>query len=211
MELKMATKKHRRTTERKVKEKKKRMRKSFLFLIVVSVVVFLIIFFVVLFEYIFPPKKDDVAKKREKLEVILYFSDANERFLVPEKRYIPKEEDAEAQARELVRALLEGSKGKLVNTFPARVTVDSVRIDGDRQIAYVSFDSNLLQLHPGGSASEMATIYSLTNTLTRNISGIKMVKLLVAGKEVESIKGHINTRQPFSMNKDLLAPGAKDG
>ena len=205
----MATKKKRRTDEIRVKKKKKRMRKSFLLLIVTTVVACLIIFFVIIFEYVFPPAKES-AVKREKREVVLYFSDANERFLVPEKRYIPKEETDESQARELVRALLDGSKTKLVNTFPENVGLDSVKID-DKRTAYVSFDKNLIKQHPGGSASEMATIYSLTNTLIRNIGSIKRVKLLIEGKEVESIKGHVDTRQPFTMNKDMLAPGAKEG
>jgi len=90
------------------------------------------------------------------------------------------------------------------------VTLDNVRID-DKQTAYVSFDKNLIKQHPGGSTSEMATIYSLTNTLIRNMNSIKRVKLLIDGKEVESIKGHVDTRQPFTMNKDMLAPGAKEG
>ena len=58
------------------------------------------------------------SAKREKWLVTLYFSDANERFLAPEKRQIPKEKDTAGQARELVKALLDGSKTKLVNTFP---------------------------------------------------------------------------------------------
>ncbi|MGZ6248942.1 MAG: GerMN domain-containing protein [Syntrophales bacterium] len=205
----MPTKKKRRTDEIKVKRKKKRMKKSILFLIITTIVACLILFFVIIFEYVFPPMKDNVAK-REKQEVVLYFSDANERFLVPEKRYIPKEENEQARAKELVKALLEGSKTKLVRTFPEGVGLDNVRID-DKQTAYVSFDKNLIKQHPGGSTSEMATIYSLTNTLIRNINSIKRVQLLIDGKEVESIKGHIDTRQPFTMNKDMLAPGAKEG
>jgi len=205
----MATKKKRRTDEIKVKKKKKRMKKSFLFLIVATVVACLILFFVIIFEYVFPPTKDAVAKK-EKQEVVLYFSDANERFLVPEKRYISKEDNDQAKARELVKALLEGSKTKLVSTFPEGAALDNIRID-DKQTAYVSFDKNLIKQHPGGSASEIATIYSLTNTLMRNITSIKRVKLLIGGKEVDSIKGHVDTRQPFTMNKDILAPGAKEG
>jgi hypothetical protein len=205
----MVTKKKRRTDEIRVKKKKKRMKKSFLFLIVATVVACLILFFVIIFEYVFPPTKDAVAKK-EKQEVVLYFSDANERFLVPEKRYIPKEESDEAKAKDLVKALLEGSKTKLVSTFPEGVTLDNIRID-DKQTAYVSFDKNLIKQHPGGSASEMATIYSLTNTLTRNVNSIKRVKLLIDGKEVDSIRGHVDTRQPFTMNKDMVAPGAKEG
>lgn len=205
----MVTKRKIRTDEIKVKKKKKRMRKSVLFLIVVSIVAFLIIFFVVLFEYVFPPTKGSVAK-REKQEVVLYFSDMNERFLVAEKRYVPKEESVEGQAGEIVKALLDGSKAKLVNTFPEKVSLESIKID-DKKTAYVSFDNNLTQYHPGSSASEMTTIYSLTNTLIRNINGIKKVKLLVDGKEVESIKGHIDTRHPFSMNKEMLAPGSREG
>jgi hypothetical protein len=205
----MVTKRKRRTDEIKGKKKKKRMKKSLLFLIMTTIIVCLILFFVILFEYVFPPTKNNVAKK-EKQEVILYFSDANERFLVPEKRYIPKEESTEDKAKELVKALLDGSKTKLTNTFPEKVTLESIKID-NKQTAYVSFDKNLIKFHPGGSASEMATIYSLTNTLTRNISSIKRVKLLIGGKEIESIKGHIDTMQPFGMNKDLLAPGSKEG
>ncbi len=205
----MVTKRKKRTDEIKVKKKKKRMKKSFLFLIVTTVVACLILFFVILFEYIFPPTKGSAAKK-EKQEVVLYFSDANERFLVAEKRYIPKEDNAEGEAQQLVKALLDGSKTKLVNTFPEKATLEGIRID-DKQTAYVNFNKNLIQFHPGSSASEMATVYSLTNTLMRNIKGIKRVKLLVDGKEVDSIKGHIVTRQPFVMNKDILAPGSKEG
>ena len=56
----------------------------------------------------------------------------------------------------------------------------------------------------------MATIYSLTNTLTTNIPVIKEVVLQVDGKELESIGGHIDTRRPFVPNKDLLAPRARE-
>ncbi|NTW17671.1 MAG: GerMN domain-containing protein [Syntrophaceae bacterium] len=205
----MVTKRKRRTDEIKVKKKKKRMKKSFLFLIVLSIIALLILFFVILFEYVFPPTKGSVAK-REKQEVLLYFSDANERFLVAEKRYVLKEESMEGQAKEIVKALLDGSKTKLVNTFPEKVSLESIRID-DKSTAHVSFDNKLIQLHPGSCASEMITIYSLTNTLIRNVNGIKRVKLLVDGKEVDSIKGHINARQPFIMNKDMMAPGSREG
>ncbi|HUH67178.1 MAG TPA: GerMN domain-containing protein [Syntrophales bacterium] len=205
----MATKKKRRTDEIKIKKKKKRMKKSVLFLVVTTIVACLILFFLIIFEYVFPPTKES-AVKREKKEVVLYFSDANERFLLPEKRYVSKEENDEAEAREIVKALLEGSKTKLVNTFPEKVGLDGVKID-DKHTAYVSFDKNLIRQHPGGGASEMATIYSLTNTLIRNIGSIKRVKLLIEGKEVESIRGHVDARQFFIMNKDMLAPGAKEG
>jgi hypothetical protein len=62
--------------------------------------------------------------------------------------------------------------------------------------------------HPGGSTAEMATVYSLTNTLTVNMPAIKKVKILIGGKERESLKGHIGLKNPFSINRELIAPPA---
>ena len=143
--------------------------------------------------------------KKEKETVDLYFSDSEERFLIPERRDIPRGKDNLEKAAELVKALLEGSKKGLVDTFPKNVNLQSVKIERDGT-AYVSFGENLVKYHPGGSSSEMATVYSLTNTLTANIPDVKKVKILIEGKEAESLKGHIDLQDFFTMNKDLLAP-----
>ncbi len=205
----MATKKQKRTTDVKSKKKKKGTRLLILAFVTLTVFGSLIFLFVTLFDYLYPPVTGrEGGARREKWLVTLYFSDANERFLVQERRQIPKEKDVPGQARELVKALLDGSKTNLVNTFPGRTELQNVRIENGRK-AYVSFSKNLVKQHPKGSASEMATIYSLTTTLTANIPDIKEVALLVDGKELPSIGGHIDTRHSFTPNKDLLAPSAK--
>ncbi len=205
----MATKKQRRTDE--VKHKKTRKKRRFLLLsvIVVASVVFLAIFFITLFDYIYPPAtgKYTAAKKRDKQEVTLFFSDANERFLVPEKRFVPKEKEPEAQAQEMVKALLAGSKTGLVNTFPGKAELQGATMEGGDTLV-VNFRENLVANHPGGSAAEMATVYSLTNTLTANIPVVKKVKILIGGKERESLKGHIGLEHPFTMNRELIVPAS---
>jgi hypothetical protein len=205
----MATKKQRRTDEVKHKKTKKSRRVLLLSVIVVVSVVFLAIFFITLFDYIYPPAagKHTAAKKRDKQEVTLFFSDANERFLVPEKRFIPKEKEPEAQAREMIQALIAGSKTGLVNTFPEKAELQGVKREGE-DILSVNFKESLVANHPGGSAAEMATVYSLTNTLTTNLPAIKRIRILIGGKESESLKGHIGLRTPFMMNRELIAPAA---
>jgi hypothetical protein len=207
----MASKRLRRTVEVKSKKQKKKMKKSVFLIVVSSLVGFLVFMFLTLFDYVYPPVngKGAAGKKREKQAVVLYFSEGNERFLVPEKRFIPKEEKASAQGRELVKALIDGSKTGLVNTFPEKVDVQHIRIENET--AYVDFSKNLIKNHPGGSASEMATIFSLTNSLAENLPEIKKVKILVGGKEIPSIKGHIDTRQPFAPNKELIVQALKEG
>jgi spore germination protein GerM len=205
----MATKKQRRTDEVKHKKTKKNRRFLLLSVIIGVSVVFLAIFFITLFDYIYPPAsgKYTAAKKKDKQEVTLFFSDANERFLIPEKRFIPKENGPEEQAQEMVKALLAGSKTGLVNTFPEKAELQSVKMEGSDTLL-VNFSESLATNHPGGSTAEMATVYSLTNTLTVNMPAIKKVKILIGGKERESLKGHIGLKNPFTINRELIAPPA---
>jgi hypothetical protein len=201
----MTTKRQRRSENIREKKTKKSTRIVYLSLILGGIFVLLVLFFVTLFNLLFPPVDMDALKKKEKQIAKIYFSDPQERFLMPEKRYVIKENDAAAQTKEIVKALLEGSKAGLVNTFPTGVSIRDVKVV-DAEIALVNFSKNLTKLHKGGSTAEMATIYSLTNSITQNVPGIKKVKILVEGKELSSIKGHISTRKAFSPDLELLIP-----
>ncbi|MEN6422914.1 MAG: GerMN domain-containing protein [Smithella sp.] len=201
----MTTKKQLRSENIKEKKIKKSTRILYLSLILGGGFVILVIFFVILFSAIFPPVDMDAMKKKEKQIAKIYFSDQQELFLRSEKRYVIKEKDSALQAMEIAKALLDGSKNGLVDTFPKNVTVKDVEVTKDG-VALVSFSKNLVKSYEGGSASEMATIYSLTNSITQNIPDIKKVKILIEGKEMPSIKGHISTRKAFSPDLELIIP-----
>ncbi|MEN6375943.1 MAG: GerMN domain-containing protein [Smithella sp.] len=205
----MATKRQRRFEEIQDKKKKKSTRIFYFSLIMGGIAVLLIIFFVLVFNAVFPAVDMSAAKKKEKRLVIVYFSDSQERFFKPEKRYVFATDEAAQQAKEIAKALIDGSKTKLVNTFPAGVSIKDVKID-DEGTASVSFSKNLTKLHPGGATAEMATIYSLTNSLTENVSSIKKVKILIDGKELPSIKGHISTKKAFAPDRELFAPSKEE-
>jgi hypothetical protein len=202
----MATKKQRKTRKSNAKKKKRNLRLFFLSLILMLAVGFLAFFFISLFDYVYPPTtgKEVAGRERGKQKVQLYFADSNERFLTPETRHIPKRNSINGMAGELVKALIEGPKTGLVRTFPEGVKLQSVKVTKNGT-AYVSFSKDLITFHPGGSTSEITTIYSLTNTLSINIPKIKRVKLLIDKKESKTIKGHIDTRHPFTLNRELLS------
>ena len=205
----MASKRQRRTDEFKTRKKKKTFR---LFFILGAVLIgggFLAFMFWALSDTIFPPDAEEAAAKRERKEVVLYFSDANERFLVAEKRLIPKGKSTAAQAEEIVKALIEGPKLGQIRTIPAGAKLQGVRItDGT---ATLNFDNPFIEQHPGGTASEVATVYSLANTLTQNLTEIKKVRFQVGGKDVTTIKGHVDLREPIFPNKDLVKQTAAGG
>jgi len=202
----MTTKRQRRSETIKEKKTKRSTRILYLSLILGGIFILLVLFFVTLFNLLFPPVDMDALKKKEKLVAKIYFSDPQERFLMPEKRYVYKENDAAAQAKEIVKALLEGSKAGLVNTFPTGVVLIDVKV-ADTGVAFVNFSKSLIKKYEkGSSTAEMATIYSLTNSITQNVLSIKKVKILVEGKELSSIKGHISTQKAFSPDLELLIP-----
>ena len=132
----------------------------------------------------------------------LFFSDPNERFLIPEKRLIPKPAGADSQAAEIVKALIDGPQSHLVRTLPEDTKLLGVKVL--QGTASVDFDASLVQKHPGGSASEMATIYSLTNSLTSSMPSIQRVRILINGKGHETLKGHMDTSRAFTLNKELI-------
>jgi cell division protein YceG involved in septum cleavage len=205
----MTSKKQHRSETMKNRKKKKSTRILYLVVILGGIFIVLVIFFLILFNALFPPVDSDSLKRKEKQIAIIYFSNKQERFLIPEKRYVVKQESPEKQAKEIVQALLEGSKEGLVNTFPEGVTVKDVKMDSSGT-AYVNFSKNLTQLHPGGSTAEMASIYSLTNTLAENVAGVKQVKILIEGSEISSIKGHISTKKAFQPDYELIVKGKEE-
>jgi len=199
----MTTKKMKKTAENRAKKQKKTMK--FVMLVAACVLGLAIAGFLI-FTYsdlLYSPDSGDSAAKKEKLKVELYFSDSNERFLTPEVRFIPKAKSQPGQVTELVNALIEGPKTGLVRTIPEKARLINARVDGSGT-AVVNFDSAFIEQHPGGSASEVATIYSLTNSITRNMPEVKRVKILVDGKEMETLKGHIDARFPFVPNMEIV-------
>jgi len=206
----MSTKKQRRIVQVQQRKKKQQMKTSLLVAIITVTVGFLILFFVTLFHFVYPPAagRDAAARSRDKMVCILYFADANERFLVPEKRFIPREETRVALAEALIKSLIEGSKTGLSATLPAKAGLRKVEIQPDQTVS-VSFAKSLAELHPGSSTSELATVYSLTNTLIANLPEIKSVRILAGDEEAATLRGHISLRNPFAFNPEIIAPASR--
>jgi len=200
----MGSKKKTKSRQIKAKQRKKNTRMFYLSLIILVGVGFLLFFFLSLFDYIYPPAGGTRGSvvTGEKQKVKLYFSDLNERFLIPEERYITKEKSPDRTIKVLVEALIEGPHTDLIETFSRETVLRGVAVKNG--IASIDFGKNLIDLHPGGSASEMMTIYSLANTVTINVPSVTKVRILIDGTGVETIKGHIDTSRPFETNRELI-------
>ncbi|MBZ9624825.1 GerMN domain-containing protein [Clostridium sp. FP2] len=148
------------------------------------------------------PKVEPKTEEIKSSEVLLYFSDDQAMNLVGEKRTIEK-----ATAKSIVGELVKGpsaqSAGKLIATLPVDLEIIDVQVK--ENIAYVDFKSSATDKISGGSTGETMALYSIINTLVLDKElGVKKVQFLVEGKNVESIKGHVDVRKPISENLEMI-------
>jgi hypothetical protein len=103
------------------------------------------------------------------------------------------------QARRLVEALVAPIDKPLLQAIPADTKLRTLFIT-DTGDAYVDFSPELSSKHPGGSLSELLTVYAIVDTLTVNLPAIVRVQILVDGKEVDTLAGHVDLRRPLVKN-----------
>jgi len=133
----------------------------------------------------------------------LYFADRDNYYLMSEQRSVSHTEDSVDYARSIVEALIKGPLNSLVRTIAADTKLRAIYIipDGD---CYVDLSQAVGKDHTGGCNSELLTIYSVVNSLILNVPEIKRVKLLVEGKEVQTLAGHIDLEFPLEANMLLI-------
>ena len=87
----------------------------------------------------------------------------------------------------------------IASAVPPGTTLRALFIS-DRGDAYVDFSRDMIAAHPGGSTTELLTVYTIVNALTENLPAVHAVQLLVDGKEVDTIAGHVDLRRPLEKN-----------
>ena len=143
------------------------------------------------------------ASLSETWDAVLLFGDEESDYLLHEYRKITSARTPGKIIEALMRELLKGPLRKGIRTVPEETLLRSVVISTDR-VARVDFSKELVELHPGGSSSELMTVYSIVNTILVNVEEASRVKLLVEGRTIDTIAGHINCSESFVMKKELL-------
>lgn len=153
-----------------------------------------------------PPPHPDEPQRQLRI-VTLYFASADGAGLVTEGREISDCLAEEDCLKATVQALLNGPVGSLVPVFPPQATLRGIRLAGGE--LQVDFGRAVIDNHPGGSWAELLTVYALADTVAVNFPHLRQVRILVEGAAVETLKGHVDLRQPVSPDFTLvLAPPA---
>ncbi|MCL6450953.1 MAG: GerMN domain-containing protein [Acetobacteraceae bacterium] len=155
--------------------------------------------------------REEVASLRRELEdlrsaageatIALYFvkSTSNELYLTPELRRVRRQPDMlSAALKELIKGPSQGSD--LGPVLPKNTVVRSVKVENG--IAYPDFSQEVTRLNVG-SRGEALSVAAITNTLTK-FPEVERVKILVEGKTVETLAGHVDVTQPLARNDTVV-------
>ncbi|MEX2661442.1 MAG: GerMN domain-containing protein [Vicinamibacterales bacterium] len=139
------------------------------------------------------------AAAQRKITATLYFVGDDGLSLVPAQREVPFGEPVVEQARFIVEAQLAAPAEPQVSAVPAGTTLRALYLSelGD---AFVDLSGDVTSNHTGGSMDEILTVYAIVNALTVNLPAITRVQILVDGKEVDTLAGHVDLRNPLSKN-----------
>ena len=101
-----------------------------------------------------------------------------------------------------MQSLLTGTKEKgQVNIIPKAAKLRSVKVD--KGVAKVDFTQELVKSFSGGSTGESLMVGSIVDTLTE-FPEVKSVQILINGKAVETLAGHMDTSVPIKRMDKLI-------
>jgi spore germination protein GerM len=139
------------------------------------------------------------APPGRKIKARLFYLSEDGSSLTSVEREVAYGESPAAQARAIVEAQIAPVDDPVVSAIPPGTTLRALFATPDGE-AFVDFNSELTNAHPGGSLMELLTIYSIVNAVTVNLPAITAVQILVEGKEVDTLAGHVDLRQPLVKN-----------
>jgi spore germination protein GerM len=138
-----------------------------------------------------------------RIKANLFFASEDGSRLVAVEQEIPLAEGAVGQARALLEAQLSAAApAPLVTTIPEGTKLRGLFIS-DKNEAFVDLDVTVRDKHPGGSMNELFTVYTIVNAITVNLPDVQSVQLMIDGREVDTLAGHVDLRRPLRKNDTL--------
>lgn len=136
--------------------------------------------------------------------ITLFFATPDGAGLARESREVDACADQAQCLRDIIVELIKGPLGDLEPTLPAQSVVNGVTVNGGSAI--VDLGESFVEGLPGGSSSEMIAAYSIVNSIAANVPGVSGIKFIIDGKEVRTLKGNLDLRQPLVPDPKLEVP-----
>ncbi len=147
-----------------------------------------------------PAPAEEESTPAGRIQVKLYVLGSSGRELATETEEILYSSSLQQQAKEVVQLLLRRS-----GAIPRGVILRELFVTS-QGVAYLDLSQEVVSNHPGGSSAEELTVFSFSQTLIANFPAIKTVKILVEGREVQTLAGHLDLTIPYGRAPLYLQP-----
>lgn len=143
------------------------------------------------------------ADPARKIKARLFFVSEDGLRLTPVERDVPYADEPNEQARAIIEAQLAPPGDGLVSAIPDGTELHALFITSQGD-AFVDLSAQAAAAHPGGSLNELLTVYTIVHALTYNLPAVARVQLLIDGREVDTLAGHVDLRRPLTKNLEWL-------
>ncbi len=144
-----------------------------------------------------------VAAPTGHITATLYYGSEDGQALVPVRREVPLADGIVAQGRHIIETQLQPAPAPYVSLLPEGTTLRAFYVT-ERGDAFVDFSRELSSAHPGGSFTELLTVYAIVHAVTTNLPAVQRVQILLDGQEVDTIAGHVDVRRPLQPDMSLV-------
>jgi hypothetical protein len=146
------------------------------------------------------------AADARRIQANLFYVSDDGAELVSVVREVPFGATPAEQARRIVEAQVRRPLDGNVSAIPNGTKVRAVFL-GAHGDAYVDLSTEAVIGHGGGTLDEALAVFAIVNAITSNLPDVTAVQILVDGKEVDSLAGHLDLRQPIRRATDWIRKG----
>jgi len=135
--------------------------------------------------------------------VMLLFPGADG-LLHPVLRTVALPSEVDQRARTVVLELLAGpGDPRLLPAVPWPAELQGIFVDNNGSV-FVDLTGPTEPL--AGSSLELMTTYSIVNSVLLNCPGLQRLQILLDGREIPSLTGHLDLSRPLPVNKAFISP-----
>lgn len=134
---------------------------------------------------------------------IFYPAVTGDALITAENQTVFKSSEPANRAKQILQKLQEGPHSDTMTPALPKDTKVQELFLSEEGTAFIDFSNNISTNHPGSVVNELATIYSIVNSLTYNLPEIKKVKILIGGVEKETLAGHCLLLLPLEMDLSI--------
>ena len=141
-----------------------------------------------------------------RITATLFYGSADGDALVAVRREVALAEGTVPQAREILEARLQSAPEPYATVIPEGTALRAFYAT-ERGDAFVDLSPEVSTKHSGGSSTELLTVYAIVNAVAANLPTIQRVQILIDGREVDTLAGHVDLRRPLERDFSMVRDG----